>query len=92
MSAGQNLGLKLAGSYAADTLRLEKGIRQWGCDLDTETTPLDAGLSTTVDMTKVTLQYNSVTHIMQVMDTLIIYYCSRDPVYYDLNFDLQIII
>ena len=53
MSAGKNFGLTLAGSYAADTLRLEKGIRLWGCDLDTETTPLDAGLSTTVDMTKV---------------------------------------
>ena len=36
-----------------DTLRLEKGFRHWGHELDTETTPLEAGLGFAVDMNKV---------------------------------------
>ena len=45
--------MKLAGAYAVDTLRLEKGFRHWGHELDTETTPLEAGLGFAVDMNKV---------------------------------------
>ena len=55
MAAGQNYGMKLAGAYAVDTLRLEKGFRHWGHELDTETTPLEAGLDFAVDMSKVCL-------------------------------------
>ena len=53
ISVGRRHNIKLAGAYAADSLRLEKGFLQWGCELDTETTPLEAGLSSMVDMTKV---------------------------------------
>ena len=53
MSAGGDYGMKLAGAYAMDTLRLEKGFPLWGCDLDTKTTPLEAGLEFAVDMNKV---------------------------------------
>ena len=53
MAAGQNYGMKLAGAYALDTLRLEKGFRHWSHELDTETTPLEAGLGFAVDMKKV---------------------------------------
>ena len=53
MAAGQKYGMKLAGAYAVDTLRLEKGFRHWGHELDTETTPLEAGLGFAVDMNKV---------------------------------------
>ena len=45
--------MNLAGAYAVDTLRLEKGYRHWGHELDTETTPLEAGLGFAVDMNKV---------------------------------------
>ena len=53
MAAGKNYNMKLAGAYAVDTLRLEKGFRHWGHELDTETTPLEAGLGFAVDMNKV---------------------------------------
>ena len=53
MSAGGDYGMKLAGAYAVDTLRLEKGFRHWGHELDTETTPWEAGLAFAVDMNKV---------------------------------------
>jgi 4-methylaminobutanoate oxidase (formaldehyde-forming) len=53
ISAGGDYGMKLAGAYAVDTLRLEKGFPLWGQDLDTETTPLEAGLEFAVDMNKV---------------------------------------
>ena len=53
MSAGRDYDMKLAGAYAVDTLRLEKGFRHWGHELDTETTPWEAGLGFAVDMNKV---------------------------------------
>ena len=53
MSAGGDYSMKLAGAYAVDTLRLERGFPLWGQDLDTETTPLEAGLEFAVDMIKV---------------------------------------
>ena len=53
MTAGKNFDMKLAGAYAVDSLRLEKGYRHWGHELDTETTPLEAGLGFAVDMSKV---------------------------------------
>ena len=53
MAAGQKHSMKLAGAYAVDTLRLEKGVRHWGHELDMETTPLEAGLGFAVDMNKV---------------------------------------
>lgn len=42
--AGREHGLVAAGLGAFDTLRLEKGYRLWGQDLDTEHDPLEAGL------------------------------------------------
>ena len=61
MAAGQDYGMKLAGAYAVDTLRLEKGFPLWGHDLDTETTPLEAGLDFAVDMNKV--RHNQSSHM-----------------------------
>jgi glycine cleavage system aminomethyltransferase T len=42
--AGREHGIVAAGLGAFDTLRLEKGYRLWGQDLDTEHDPLEAGL------------------------------------------------
>jgi glycine cleavage system aminomethyltransferase T/glycine/D-amino acid oxidase-like deaminating enzyme len=42
--AGRDHGLVAAGLGAFDTLRLEKGYRLWGQDIDTERDPISAGL------------------------------------------------
>ncbi len=42
--AGQEHGLVAAGAGAFDSLRLEKGYRLWGQDIDSEHDPLSAGL------------------------------------------------
>jgi glycine cleavage system aminomethyltransferase T/glycine/D-amino acid oxidase-like deaminating enzyme len=42
--AGQEHGIVAAGGGAFDSLRLEKGYRLWGQDIDTEHDPLAAGL------------------------------------------------
>ena len=41
-----------AGYHAMDSLRIEKGYRHWGHDICDEDTPLEAGLSFTVDWDK----------------------------------------
>ena len=43
-AAGREQGLIAAGLGAFDTLRLEKGYRLWGQDIDAEHNPLEAGL------------------------------------------------
>ncbi|HEX6130727.1 MAG TPA: FAD-dependent oxidoreductase [Actinomycetota bacterium] len=42
--AGREHGIVAAGGGAFDSLRLEKGYRLWGQDIDTERDPLSAGL------------------------------------------------
>src|SRR5262249_62266804 len=42
--AGRELGLVDFGLRAMDSLRLEKAYRAWGADINTEVTPLEAGL------------------------------------------------
>jgi glycine cleavage system T protein len=43
-AAGPGHGLRHAGYYALDSLRLEKGYRSWGHDVSAGDTPLEAGL------------------------------------------------
>jgi dimethylglycine dehydrogenase len=43
-SAGEGVGLVDFGLRAMDSLRLEKAYRAWGTDINTEVTPLEAGL------------------------------------------------
>ncbi|MDT5026048.1 MAG: hypothetical protein QOE61_2474 [Micromonosporaceae bacterium] len=45
VAAGAPFGLRPAGYRAIDAMRLEKGYRVWGSDIDTETTPDEAGLA-----------------------------------------------
>ena len=42
--AGFDLGLADFGSYALNTMRLEKGYHAWGADFGTEYSPFDAGI------------------------------------------------
>jgi 4-methylaminobutanoate oxidase (formaldehyde-forming) len=51
-AAGADLGLRDAGYYAIDSLRLEKGYRAWGRELTPEITPFEAGLAFAVDWSK----------------------------------------
>lgn len=44
-AAGKQFGLKNAGYYALDSLRIEKGYRAWGRELSPETNPFEAGLA-----------------------------------------------
>ncbi len=50
--AGADLGLKMGGYFAINSLRLEKGYRHWGHDIGEEDTPLQAGLGFAVAMNK----------------------------------------
>jgi dimethylglycine dehydrogenase len=52
MAAGAELGIAHVGLRAMDSLRLEKGYRLWGADLNTEVTPLEAGLERFVALDK----------------------------------------
>ncbi|VVD91145.1 GcvT family protein [Pandoraea fibrosis] len=44
-AAGEAFGLKDAGYYAIDSLRIEKGYRAWGRELTPDTNPVEAGLT-----------------------------------------------
>jgi 4-methylaminobutanoate oxidase (formaldehyde-forming) len=48
VDAGAAHGLRLAGYHALNSLRLEKAYRHWGHDIDSDSTPLEAGLGFTI--------------------------------------------
>ena len=50
--AGADLGLKDAGYYALDALRIEAGRRAWGAELGPDETPFEAGLTHAVKLDK----------------------------------------
>jgi glycine cleavage system aminomethyltransferase T len=50
--AGQKLGVIAMGNGAFDSLRLEKGYRNWGLDMYSEHTPYEAGIGFAVRLTK----------------------------------------
>jgi len=50
--AGESLGLMACGYKAIESLRLEKGYRAWGGEINTETNPWEAGLGFAVSKTK----------------------------------------
>ena len=50
--AGEAFGLRLAGIFCQDALRMEKGFKHWGHDIGPDDTPLEAGLSFAVSWDK----------------------------------------
>jgi dimethylglycine dehydrogenase len=50
--AGEAHGLRLFGSYAVESMRMEKGYRHWKADLVTEFTPFESSLGRFVKMDK----------------------------------------
>ncbi len=50
--AGRDLGLRDAGYYALDALRIEQGRRAWGAELGPDETPFEAGMMAAVDLDK----------------------------------------
>jgi 4-methylaminobutanoate oxidase (formaldehyde-forming) len=51
-AAGADLGLRDAGYYAIDALRIEKGYRAWGRELTPDDTPWQAGMGFAVKLDK----------------------------------------
>ncbi len=51
-SAGERFGLRDAGYYTIDALRIEAGRRAWGAELSPDETPWEAGLGYAVKMDK----------------------------------------
>ena len=51
-AAGPTFGLRDAGYYTIDALRVEAGRRAWGAEISPDDTPLEAGLSFTVKLDK----------------------------------------
>jgi 4-methylaminobutanoate oxidase (formaldehyde-forming) len=52
MQAGADLGVRDAGYYALDALRIEAGRRAWGAELGPDETPFEAGLEFAVSPDK----------------------------------------
>ena len=52
VAAGADLGLRNAGYYAIDSLRLEKGYRAWARELTPDINPFEAGLAFAVNWDK----------------------------------------
>ena len=52
LEAGTDLGLRNAGYYALDALRIEAGRRAWGAELGPDETPFEAGLGYAVKLDK----------------------------------------
>jgi len=52
MAAGGDLGLRDAGYYTIDALRIEAGRRAWGAELSPDDTPWEAGLGYAVKLDK----------------------------------------
>ncbi|WP_227356506.1 GcvT family protein [Haladaptatus salinisoli] len=48
--AGRDLDVRPMGGGTLESMRLEKGFRLWGTDIDTDANPFEAGLSFAVDM------------------------------------------
>nr|WP_313684091.1 FAD-dependent oxidoreductase [Halobellus sp. DFY28] len=48
--AGQDLDVRPMGGGALESMRLEKGYRLWGTDIDTDSNPYEAGLPFAVDL------------------------------------------
>ncbi len=53
-AAGDDLGLRDAGYYTIDALRVEAGRRAWGAELGPDETPWEAGLAYAVKLDKAT--------------------------------------
>ncbi|XP_059214556.1 dimethylglycine dehydrogenase, mitochondrial [Centropristis striata] len=52
MEAGKGEGIDNFGTYAMNALRLEKGFRGWGAEMNCDTNPLEAGLDYFIKMNK----------------------------------------
>ena len=52
MEAGQDLGIRDAGYYTLDALRIEAGRRAWGAELGPDENPFEAGLAYAVNLDK----------------------------------------
>ncbi|KAF8793582.1 Dimethylglycine dehydrogenase like protein [Argiope bruennichi] len=52
LTAGQEFGIGDFGTYALNALRIEKGFRMWGAEMNMDSNPLEAGLDYFIRMDK----------------------------------------
>ncbi|XP_028829755.1 dimethylglycine dehydrogenase, mitochondrial [Denticeps clupeoides] len=52
MEAGKEEGINNFGTYAMNSLRMEKGFRGWGAEMNCDTNPLEAGLDYFIKLNK----------------------------------------
>ena len=52
MENGSEFGIVNFGTYAMNSLRMEKAYKGWGSELTTEITPMEAGLERFIDFSK----------------------------------------
>ena len=52
MEVGENFGLRDAGYFTLDALRIEAGRRAWGAELGPDENPFEAGLAYAVNLNK----------------------------------------
>nr|XP_042906993.1 dimethylglycine dehydrogenase, mitochondrial isoform X2 [Parasteatoda tepidariorum] len=52
LESGEEFGIGDFGTYALNSLRLEKGFRMWGAEMNMDTNPFEAGLHSFIDMKK----------------------------------------
>ena len=74
MDAGGEYGIADFGSYAANSLRMEKAYRAWGQELDTEISPIEAGLERFVKLDKPFIGKDAIAQrTRQNIDTRLVY-------------------
>merc|ERR1719495_2108666 len=52
MEAGQELDVSHIGGYAINSMRIEKGFRLWGAEMNMDVNPYDAGLDFFIKLDK----------------------------------------
>ena len=74
MDAGDEYGIADFGSYAVNSLRMEKAYKAWGHELDTEITPIEAGLERFVKLDRPFIGKDAVARrTRQNIDTCLVY-------------------
>lgn len=74
MEAGAEFDIAEFGSYAANSLRMEKAYKAWGHEMDIEITPIEAGLERFIKLDKPFIGRNAVAgRTMENISTRMIY-------------------
>ena len=74
MDTGSEFGIENFGTYAMNSLRMEKAYKGWGSELTTEISPIEAGLERFVDFSKLFIgREASLSRKLQGINTKLVY-------------------